>query len=174
MEQFQLKMNPQKCSFSVTSKILLGYIILAKGIEVEPKKVQAIMEMHPPRNISQLRSLQSIRRFISQLVDKAQSFNKHFHKVSTHIWNKDCQQILDQIKGHLAKPPVLMPPVSGKPLILYILATTSSLGALLSQSDETSKECAIYYISQTLVTYKMNYTSIEKACLARVFASQKL
>ena len=36
------------------------------------------------------------------------------------------------------------------------------------------KERAIYYISCTLVSYELNYTSIEKACLTLVFASQKL
>ena len=133
------------------------------------------MDMPLSKNISQLRSLQghlqSIRRFISQLVDKAQAFNKNIHKGSTHIWNGDCQQSLDQIKGYLEKPPVLIPPIPGKPLILYISATNSSLGALLAQSDEMGKERAI---SRTLVAYEINYTSIEKACLAVVFASQKL
>ena len=35
------------------------------------------------------------------------------------------------------------------------------------------KERAIYYINHTLVSYDLNYTSIEKAYLAVVFASQK-
>ena len=120
----------------VTSRKLLGYIISAKGIEVDPEKVQDIMDMPPPKNISQLRSLQgrlqSIRTFISQLADNAQPFNKNLHKGSTHIWNSYCQKSLDQIKGYLARPPVLMPPILGKPLILYISATISSLGALLA------------------------------------------
>ena len=89
MEQFQLRLNPKKCAFGVTSKKLLGYIISTKGIEVDPEKVQAIMDMPPPKNISQLRSLQgclqSIRRFISQLDDKAQAFNKNIHKGFTLI-----------------------------------------------------------------------------------------
>ena len=81
MEHFQLRLNPKKCSFGVTSGKLLGFIISAKGIEVDPEKVQAIMDMPPPRNISQMRSLQgrlqSIRRFISQLADRSQPFNKN-------------------------------------------------------------------------------------------------
>ena len=89
MEQFQLRLNPKKCAFGVTFGKLLGYIISAKGIEVDPEKVKAIMEMPPSRNISQLRSLQghlqSIRRFISQLADKAQSFNQNLHKGFTYI-----------------------------------------------------------------------------------------
>ena len=92
------------------------------------------------------------------MANKAQYFNKNLHKGSTYIWNDECQQSLDEIKGYLDKPQVLMPPIPGKPLILYISATTSSLGALLAQSDETTKEQAIYYISQTLVAYEMNYT----------------
>lgn len=64
--------------------------------------------------------------------------------------------------------------ILGKPLILYILATTSSLGASLAQIDKIGKKHAIYYISQTLVAYEMNYTSIEKACFSVVFTSQKL
>ena len=67
-----------------------------------------------------------------------------------------------------------MPPIPGKPLILYISATDTSLGALLAQLDENGKERAIYYISRTLVSYEINYNSIEKSCLAVVFASQKL
>ena len=64
-----------------------------------------------------------------------------------------------------------MPPIQGKPLILYISATTNSLGALLAQQDELGKEKEIYYISHTLVQYELNYTYIEKACLAIMFAS---
>ena len=67
-----------------------------------------------------------------------------------------------------------MPPILGKPLILYISATTNSLGDLLAQQDELGKERAIYYISHTLVQYELNYTCIEKMCLAVVFTSQKL
>ena len=52
MEQFQLRLNPKKCAFRVTSGNLIGFIISEKGIEVYPKKVQEIMDMPPPRNIS--------------------------------------------------------------------------------------------------------------------------
>ena len=127
MEQFQLRLNPKKCAFGVTSGKLLGFIISAKGIEVDPEKVQAIVDMPPPKNISQMRSLQgrlqSIRRFISQLADRAQPFNKNLHKGVKCGWNDECQQSMDQIKKYLANPPILMPPILGKPLILYVSAT---------------------------------------------------
>lgn len=58
LEKFQVKLNPKKCVFGVTSSKLLGYIVSTKGIEVDPTKVQDIMEMPPPKNISQFHSLQ--------------------------------------------------------------------------------------------------------------------
>jgi hypothetical protein len=67
-----------------------------------------------------------------------------------------------------------MLPIPNQPLILYISAIAKALGALLAQQDEIGKERAIYYISRTIVGYEFNYTSIEKACLATIFASQKI
>ncbi|GLJ46598.1 hypothetical protein SUGI_0981910 [Cryptomeria japonica] len=58
LEQYNVQLNPKKCVFGVTSGKLLGYIVSSKGIEVDPPKVKAIMDMSPPKNISQLRTLQ--------------------------------------------------------------------------------------------------------------------
>ena len=67
-----------------------------------------------------------------------------------------------------------MPPIYGKPLILYISAIDTSLGILVAQEDNNNKERAIYYLSCTLISYEMNYSIIEKSFLEVVFASQKL
>ena len=68
----------------------------------------------------------------------------------------------------------MIPPIYGKPLILYISTTKTSLGILLAQEDNNNKELVVYYLSHTLISYEMNYSIIEKAFLAVVFASQKL
>lgn len=78
------------------------------------------------------------------------------------------------LKEYLMNPHVLMPPIEGKHLLLYISAMQASLGALLAQEDHEGKERAIYYINQTLVGCETNYTPIEWECLVVVFASQKL
>ena len=69
MEKFNLRLNPKKCTFGVTSGRLISYIVSTKGIKVNLEKVQVIMDMPPPYNISQMRGLQgrlqSICRFIS-------------------------------------------------------------------------------------------------------------
>lgn len=52
MEKFSLRPNPKTCAFDVMSGKLLGYIVPTKGVKVDSKKVQAIMNMPPTCNIS--------------------------------------------------------------------------------------------------------------------------
>lgn len=49
-----------------------------------------------------------------------------------------------------------------------------SLGALLAQHNEKGKEHALYYLSRTMVGIELNYSPIEKICLALIFTLQKL
>ena len=48
LRKYQLRLNPAKCTFGVKSGKLLGFIVSQKGIEVDPEKVKAILEMPKP------------------------------------------------------------------------------------------------------------------------------
>ncbi|XP_047270502.1 uncharacterized protein LOC124899606 [Capsicum annuum] len=65
-------------------------------------------------------------------------------------------------------------PTPGRSLILYIASQERSLEALLAQKHEDKKEQALYYLSRTLIGAKINYTPIEKMCLALLYAIKKL
>ena len=49
-----MKLNPNKCTFGVTAGKFLGFIMSQRGIEVNPEKVRAIMELEPPRMIKEV------------------------------------------------------------------------------------------------------------------------
>ena len=53
--KYQLKLNPTKCTFGVKSGKMLGFIVSQKGIEIDPEKVKAILEMPEPRTEKQVR-----------------------------------------------------------------------------------------------------------------------
>ena len=73
------------------------------------------------------------------------------------------------------KPPILVPPVPEKPLLLYLTTTDTAMGALLAQYlEETRKENAIYYINKKMLPYEEKYSSLEKTCVALVWATRKL
>lgn len=151
LRKHQLKMNPLKCAFAVQSGIFLGFVVRYRGIEIEPKKIKAIVNMPPPKNLKDLKTLQGklayIRRFISNISGRIQPFAKLMKKGAPFEWDAECQSGFDSIKRYLLNPPVLATPVKGRPLILYIATQSVSVGALLAQHNDEGKEVACYYLS---------------------------
>lgn len=178
LRKYQLRMNPLKCAFGVTSGKFLGFIVRHRGIEIDQSKIDAIQKMSRPKSLHDLRSLQGrlayIRRFISNLAGRCQPFQKLMRKGENFVWDEACQNAFDSIKKYLLTPPVLGAPVPDKPLILYIAAQERSLGALLAQEEVKGKERSLYYLSRTLIGAEVNYSPIEKMCLALFFAIDKL
>ena len=84
LRKYNLKMNPLKCAFGVTSGNFLDFIVKHRGIEVDQSKIKAIQNMLEPRNLHELKSLQGrlafIRRFISDLAGRCQLFSRLLKK----------------------------------------------------------------------------------------------
>jgi len=153
----------------VSSGKFLGFVIRHRGIEIDPSKIKAILEMPPPQNLKELRSLQGrlayIRRFIANFAGRIQPFTRLTKKDIPFSWDENSQQALDGIKSYLLNPPVLVAPIPGKELILYTTALDESLGALLAQENENGKENALYYLSRVLVGAEHAYSPIENIVL---------
>ncbi|XP_070667421.1 uncharacterized protein [Malus domestica] len=92
----------------------------------------------------------------------------------TFAWTTEHQAAFTQIKVSLTTPPVLVPPRRGKPLKLYISAAEESIGCLLAQDNDAGREQAIFYLSRNLNPPEINYSTVEKLCLAVFFAASKL
>ncbi|PKI73441.1 hypothetical protein CRG98_006168, partial [Punica granatum] len=90
-------------------------------------------------------------------------------------WDHECQKAFDTIKASLIQPPILVPPVPSRPLILYLIVRQQSLGCMLGQEDESTRtERAIYYLSRKFTEGESNYPEIEKMCCALVWVMQRL
>jgi hypothetical protein len=50
MRDAQLRLNPKKCVFGVRQGKILGYLVSRRGIEANPTKIQAIINMTPPQS----------------------------------------------------------------------------------------------------------------------------
>ena len=179
LRKFQLKLNPAKCTFGATSEKLLGFVVSKKGIEIDPNKVRAIQDLPPPRTQKEVRSfmgrLNYIARFISQMTAKCDPIFKMLRKNNSGEWDEECQVAFDKVKEYLTNPPVLVPPVQGRPLILYLTVHEKSMGCVLGQHDETGcKEQAIYYLSKKFTDYESRYSPLEKMCYALAWAAQRL
>lgn len=111
LNQYGMKLNLSKCTFAVTSEEFLGYIVIQRGIEANPKQIATIIELLSPRNTSEVQWLRGqiivLNRFISRSTDKCLSLyqllrgNKHFEL------NIKCEEALKQLKEYLSTPSVL-------------------------------------------------------------------
>ena len=176
---YQLRLNPQKCFFGVTKGKVLGFIVSRRGIEVDPNKVKAIIEMPPPKTEKEIRGLlgrlQYISRFIAQLTSTCEPIFKLLRKNAIKGWNDECQYAFEKLKFYLLNPPILIPPKPKTALLLYLSTTSTSMGCVLGQLDEiTKKEHVVYYLSKKFTDCESRYTPIEKICLSLVWATQRL
>ncbi|XP_028548535.1 uncharacterized protein LOC114579037, partial [Dendrobium catenatum] len=65
LRHYDLKMNPLKCDFGVTTGKFLGFVVRHRRIEIDPSKIKAIFDVPPPKSLTQLRSLQVLAATIS-------------------------------------------------------------------------------------------------------------
>lgn len=54
--EYNLRMNPSKCAFEVSSRKFLGFIVHHRGIDLDPTKAKAIVALTPPITLKELRS----------------------------------------------------------------------------------------------------------------------
>jgi hypothetical protein len=68
MREVRLRLNPERCIFGVRQGKILGYLVSHRGIEANPSKIQAIMDMAPPQSIKDIQRLTgrlaALNRFI--------------------------------------------------------------------------------------------------------------
>ncbi|GKV43753.1 hypothetical protein SLEP1_g51005 [Rubroshorea leprosula] len=156
MRQHGLKMNPLKCAFGVSASNFLGYLVHERGLEVDKNKTRAVIEAKPPLNKKELQrflgQVNFLRHFISNLARKTRVFSPllKLKSEADFKWEEHHQSAFDMIKWYLSRPPVLVPPVKNKPLILYISAADESIGCLLAQENDKKQEQAVYYLSRCL------------------------
>ena len=67
-----------------------------------------------------------------------------------------------------------MPPIPGRPLLLYLLVSDMALRCMLAQLDDLGKERSIYYLNKRMLEYEGRYIMIEHLCLALVWATMRL
>ena len=155
LRKYRMRLNLQKCTFRVTTGKLLGFLITQRGIDVDPTKIKAIIEMSLPRNEKEvwgfLGRVQFICRFISKFTMTCDPLFKLLRKGEKFEWDSQCQEAFNKIKAYLQNPPVLSPPNPTKPLLLYLSISENSMECMLAQEEgEGRVEKAIYYLSKRM------------------------
>ena len=101
LRSYNMKLNLSKCAFGVMAEKFLRFMVSQRGIEVNPDKIWAIIEMAPRRNLKEVQSLNgkvaALNRFVSRATDKCLPF---FHTLKKSFeWTAECQQAFKDLKA---------------------------------------------------------------------------
>jgi ribonuclease HI len=169
LREHQLYANFRKCAFWLEEIQFLGHVLSAKGIDVDPSKVQNILEWKPPTTVHQVRSFLGLAgyylRFIpdfSKLVKPITSLLKNETKFH---WSSKCNEAFEKLKILLTTAPVLAQPDINKPFDVYCDALGSGLGCVLMQEGRV-----IAYASRQLRRHEEHYTTHDLELAAVVHA----
>jgi hypothetical protein len=181
MRDARLRLNPEKCVFGVRQGKILGYLVSHRGIEANPTKIQAIINMTPPQSARDVQRLTcrlaALNRFISKSAERSLPFLRTLRGAKDFAWGPEQAAAFASLKQYLSELAILTSPDPSLPLLLYIAASLHAVSATLVQEknrDGTIRQCPVYYVSEVLTTSKCNMTELEKFAYAVVMASRKL
>nr|XP_017256329.1 PREDICTED: uncharacterized protein LOC108225885 [Daucus carota subsp. sativus] len=158
-----MMLNPAKCAFGVGSGKLLRLMVSKGGIEANPEKIKAILDMELSKSIKDVqkltRRITTLGRFISKSGDKCLPSFKALKKVKDFEWTSESQEAFEQLKKYMAEPPLLSKPIDGETLYVYL--SEKALSAVLVREDRKIQKL-VYYVSKILHGAELNYSVIEK------------
>lgn len=167
LQRVGFRANVRKCFFAKPELEYLGYWITRKGMQPQPKKVEAIMRIKEPTTRRQLRHFLGMVNYYRDMwrrrshllapLTKLISDKEKFH------WGPEQQQAFDEIKQTMSKETLLSFPDFSKPFHIYTDASNYQLGAVITQDG---KPLAFY--SRKMNKAQQRYTTGEQELLSIV------
>ncbi|XP_021817133.1 uncharacterized protein LOC110759389 [Prunus avium] len=178
LKKYNMRLNPNKCAFGVSSGKFLGFMINQQGIEDNPEKIKALLDMQIPKTHKDIQSLigrvAALARFISKATDRCAPFFKALKGSKRQIvWTAECDRAFQDLKTYMSRAPLLSTPLPGEELIFYLSVSATALSSVLIRKPN-GIELQIFYNSHALQDAEIRYPELEKLAYALVLSARKL
>jgi hypothetical protein len=95
LRKFNLRLNPDKCTFGVEAGKFLVFLLTSRGIEANPDKCKAVLEMASQRSIREVQQLTgrvaALSRFLSISTKKCLPLFKELCNKEEFVWDEMCE-----------------------------------------------------------------------------------
>jgi hypothetical protein len=175
-----LRLNLEKCVFDIHKGKVLRFLVSTKGIEANPDKIKALIEMQDPISMKDVQKLTGrvvvLNRFIPKAAEGSLPFFQVLKSSKNFQWFETQKQAFKELKDYLLNMTKLCPPEPRSPLLLYVSASNSAVSAVLVQEkeEEKFKQIPVYFASEALSSSKIFYSELEKIAYAVVMDARKL
>ncbi|KAL0151534.1 hypothetical protein M9458_053186, partial [Cirrhinus mrigala] len=152
LRQQRLYLKLEKCEFHLPSVQFLGYVISAEGVQMDQGKVTAIQNWPQPTTIKELQRFLGFSNFYRRFIQNYSSITAPLTsllrgKPKTITWNPAAHEAFHQLKKIFSTAPLLHHPDPQRPFTVEVDASTTGVGAVLSQAIGESPllhPCAYY------------------------------
>ena len=169
LKEYNMKLYPVKCAFRVSVGKFLGFIVNNRGIEANLNKIKVVLNMLSPSSLKEVQRLTgriaALSRFMFRVSDKCQPFFQVLKKAFQR--DAHCEKAFTSLKTYLSSPPVLVSPLEGELLTLYLAVSYFSTSSVLIR-DKDRVQHPVYYCSRALRGAEERYPKMEKLILALV------
>ncbi|CAA0839164.1 Uncharacterized mitochondrial protein AtMg00860, partial [Striga hermonthica] len=145
-----------KCEFWLQRVAFLGHIVTARGIEVDPSKIEAVSKWDTPRSAADVRIFLGLagyyRRFIEGFSKIAQPLTNLTKNAVRFDWSAQCEESFQELKRRLTTAPVIAIPDPTLEFTVYSDASKMGLGCVLMQQGKF-----VAYASRQLKPHEQNY-----------------
>lgn len=171
-----LRCKLEKCRFAQASVEYLGHKLTTDGVE-KGMKADAVKQMPPPSNITELRSflgsLQFYRKFLPNLSAITTPLNKLLRKGEQWCWGDEQEASFNKLRDMLSADTVLAHFDPDAEIGLSCDASETGLGAVLFHRYPDGSERPIENVSKTLSDTQKRYGQIQKEALSIIFGLKK-
>jgi hypothetical protein len=164
-----LELNPEKCVFGIQKGKVLGCLVLTKGIEANPDKIKALVEMQDPVSVKDVQKLigrmAALNRFISIAAERSLPFFQVLRSSKNFQWSEYQKQAFQELKGYLSNMTKLCLLEPKSPLLLYLSTSNSVVSVVLVQEKEEEgklKQIPVYFASEALSGSKLFYSELKQ------------
>jgi len=130
-----MKLNPEKCTFGVEGGEFLGFMLTHRGIEANPDKCQAILDMRSLNSIKEVQQLlgclTALYKFIPCLAERMRLMVQLLRKDTKFIWDDQCEEIFKRLKEFLTSPAVIQKSRPDHPILVYLAVSEEAVSAAL-------------------------------------------
>ena len=172
-----LQADIRKCEFSVTKTKYLGFIVSTKGLEVDPEKIQAIIEWTISTTVKGLQAFLGFCNFYRRFIEAYSRITKPLHqltrKEARFDFDMKCQEAFQRLKQALTSAPILHHWDPDRPTKIETDASDGVTSGILSQQAEDHLWHPVAYFSKTMAAAECNYEIHDKEMLAIIRAVQE-